>query len=153
MKYWLLKSEPSEYSIDDLKRDKITNWHGVRNYQARNFLKEMKKGEKILFYHSVNEPVGVAGLAEVEKIAYPDPSQFDKKSGYYDDKSRKDMPRWFSPDIKLVSKFKNIITLAELKKDSRLKGMLLFQKGSRLSVQPVGEAEFKIILKIANGKE
>ena len=152
MRYWLVKTEASVYSIDDLKKDKKTPWHGVRNYQARNFLRDMQIGDRALFYHSVENPVGVAGLAEVVKTAYADPSQFDKRSEYFDEKSPQDKPRWLCPDLKFVGKFKDIIGIADLKKVKELKDMHLFKKGSRLSVQPVSEKEFNAIINIAGGK-
>ena len=104
MNYWLLKSEPTAYSIDDLKRDKKTSWGGVRNYQARNFMKEMKVGDMCLFYHSSTEPIGVFGVAKVTKTAYADPSQFNKRDSHYDPKASKEKPIWFCPDISFVKK-------------------------------------------------
>ena len=149
MAYWLVKTEADTYSVDDLKKDKITVWEGVRNYQARNFLCSMKKGDLVLIYHSVSEPVGIAGLAEVVKEAYPDPSQFERKSRYYEEKSSRDNPRWFSPDLQFVKKFKQIIALSEIRKQGQLKDMLLLKKGSRLSVQPVEPKDFRYIVAMA----
>lgn len=151
MKYWLVKSEPSVFSIDDLKKIKVTAWDGVRNYQARNFLKAMKRGDLLLIYHSNEQPVGVAGMAEIVKEAYPDPSQFDKKSEYYDAAATKENPRWVCPDVKFVEKFKRIVTLQELRSDPKLSGLMLLKKGSRLSVIPVAPDEFRRIVKLANG--
>lgn len=151
MKHWLIKSEPSVFSIDDLKKNKLTAWDGVRNYQARNFLKSMKKGDLLLIYHSNEQPVGVAGMAEIAKEAYPDPSQFDKKSDYYDAASTEENPRWECPDVKFVEKFKRIVTLQELRSDPKLSGLMLLKKGSRLSVTPVAPDEFRRIVKLANG--
>ncbi len=145
--YWLLKSEPEVYSIDDLKKDKKACWEGVRNYQARNFIKSMKKGDLGFFYHSNANPSGIAGIIKICKEAYPDYFAFDKKSKYYDEKSSPDNPRWFMPDVCFVKKFKNIIPLNLLKEDKNLKGMELFKKGSRLSIQPVSEKHFKYICK------
>lgn len=151
MKYWLVKSEPSVFSIDDLKKIKVTAWDGVRNYQARNFLKAMKRGDLLLIYHSNEQPVGVAGMAEIVKEAYPDPSQFDKKSEYYDASATEENPRWVCPDVKFVEKFKRIVTLQELRSDPKLSGLMLLKKGSRLSVIPVAPDEFRRIVKLANG--
>lgn len=149
MAKWLVKSEPGNYSIDDMKRDRVTYWDGVRNYQARNFLKEMKKGDELLFYHSVVDPIGIHGLCKVKNTAAPDPTQFEKKSQYYDPKATKENPRWFCPDVQFVKKFKNPLTLSELREVKGLEKMELLRKGSRLSVQPVSEKEYKIILKLA----
>ena len=148
MNYWLMKSEPDVFSIEDLsQRPKKTEpWDGVRNYQARNFMKEMKKGDLILFYHSNAKPIGIAGIAEVSKSAYPDHTSWDKKSKYYDPKSTKENPRWFMVDVKFKQKFDHIITLDELKEQKPLKEMRLLAKGNRLSVMPVQEKEFKHIL-------
>lgn len=148
--YWLLKSEPSSYSIDDLKRDKVTAWDGVRNYQARNFIRdEMQVGDKVLFYHSVTQPIGVAGVGEVVSDPYPDPTQFDKKSKYYDPKATKERPRWFLVDIKYKGKFEDIVTLEELRSLKTFSDMLVTQQGTRLSVQPVKKKHFDAILKRA----
>lgn len=151
MKHWLVKTESSVFSIDDLKKVKITLWDGVRNYQARNFLKSMKKGDLVLIYHSNDQPVGVAGMAEVHKESYPDPTQFDKKSEFYDATSSKENPRWECPDLKYVDKFKRIVTLQELRNDPKLKNLILLKRGSRLSVTPVAADEFRRIVKLANG--
>ena len=149
MAYWLAKSEPDVYSIDDLKKDKVAEWDGVRNYQARNFLKEMEVGDEVLFYHSNAKPSGVAGVAKVAKKAYPDPTQFDKKSKYFDPKASKENPRWFCPDVKFVKKFKDVVSLDDLREQKSLNEMLVLKKGSRLSVQPVTKKEFETVLKIA----
>lgn len=145
----MVKSESSVYSLDNLKSDKVTAWNGVRNYQARNYLKEMEVGDEVFFYHSVDEPVGIVGVAKVAKKAYPDPSQFDKNSEFFEAKCSKEEPRWFCPDLKFVKKFKKTIALADLKKQKGLQAMQLLQKGSRLSVQPVSSEERGIILKLA----
>jgi len=150
-KYWLMKSEPGEFSIDDLKDEpnKTAHWDGVRNYQARNFMRDhMQVGDKVLFYHSVTDP-SVAGVATVAKAGYPDHTAWNKKSKYYDAKSPKDNPRWFMVDIKFDRKFKRALTLAELREVKGLESMVLLKKGSRLSVQPVTADEFKIILDLA----
>lgn len=149
MNYWLVKTEPSVYSIDDLQRDKTTPWDAIRNYQARNFLKEMKKGDLVLIYHSNAKPPGVAGVATVTKEAYPDALQFDKKSDYYDPKATKDQPRWFNPDLKFSQKFPELLPLDLLREQSALKDMTLLQKGSRLSVHKLKKSEFTHITKLA----
>ena len=150
MRYWLMKSEPDVFSIDDLKKmpNKTEHWDGVRNYQARNFMRdEMKKGDMILFYHSNCTPPGIAGIAKVAKEAYPDHTAFDKKSKYFDEKSNPENPRWMMVDVKFVKKFKNIISLNELKEIPELKDMLILRKGNRLSITPVSEKEFQFIEK------
>ncbi|MCO6431904.1 MAG: EVE domain-containing protein [Deltaproteobacteria bacterium] len=149
MAKWLVKTEASLYSVDQLAADGVTQWDGVRNYQARNFLRQMKRGEKVLIYHSVDKPTGIVGIAEVAKTAYPDRLQFERSSGYYDEKSSAESPRWFAPDIKLLKRFNKIIDLKEIRRDVRLKNMWLLRPGSRLSVQPVQESEFSAILEIA----
>ncbi|MDD0853214.1 EVE domain-containing protein [Halobacteriovorax sp. GB3] len=148
MNYWLMKSEPDTFSIDDLKqRPKSTeHWDGVRNYQARNFMRdEMKKGDLVLFYHSSCKVPGVAGIAKIVKEAYPDHTAFDKNSNYYDPKSSEENPRWFMVDVKFEKKFKKVVTLKELKTFEELKEMKLLQKGSRLSIMPVTKEEFDFI--------
>ncbi len=149
MNYWLVKSEPYVFSIEDLARDKVTHWDGVRNYQARNFLREMKKGDAVLYYHSNEDPIGVAGVATVYREAYADPSQFDKKNKYYDEKATKEKPRWFCPDLKFKKAFKAVVPLSKLRETKGLEDMLLLRKGSRLSVQPVVKKHFDKILKMA----
>lgn len=149
MKYWLMKSEPDVFSIDDLKNKKKSGWDGVRNYQARNFMRdEMKIGDLVLFYHSSCEIPGVAGLACVSKESHPDPTQFDSKSDYYDPKATKDNPRWFMVEVEFVEKFDDVITLSEIKERKELANMPLVQKGSRLSINPVTEKEFKTIVQM-----
>ncbi len=144
--YWLLKSEPSVYSIDDLKADKTTYWEGVRNYQARNFLRDsLKKGDQVFFYHSNAEPPGIAGIAEVVKEGYPDPEAFNKKSKYFDAKSKKEKPSWYVVDIKFNKKFDKVIPLDSLRGKKGLEKMPLLQRGQRLSVQPVSESQWKTI--------
>ncbi len=146
MAFWLVKSESNKYGIDDLKRDGYTFWGGVRNYQARNFLRSMRKGELVLYYHSVVEPVGIVGIARVKKEAYPDPTQFDKKSEYFEPAASKEEPRWFCPDLEFVEKFSEIIPLREIRGMKNLEGMVLLQKMSRLSVQPVSDKHFNILV-------
>jgi predicted RNA-binding protein with PUA-like domain len=152
MKYWLLKTEPTSYSVDDLanEKNKTTCWDGVRNYQARNFIRDqMNLGDHALLYHSSTDPPGVVGICEVVKESYPDPSAFDSKSKYFDEQSQRDAPRWFAVDVKLKSKFKRLIPLDELRKLDALRGMVLLTKGSRLSVQPVTKGQFETIAKLA----
>lgn len=151
-KYWLLKSEPNAFSIDDLaaEKNKTTCWDGVRNYQARNFMRDdMKIGDKVLFYHSNAKPPGVVGTAKIVKESYPDFTAFDKKNKHFDPKSKQEAPTWFMVDIKLEKKFKRLIPLDELKSVKALDGMVLLQKGSRLSVQPVSKKHFDLIVKLA----
>ena len=148
-KYWLMKSEPEVYSIDHLSKDTTTWWEGVRNYQARNFMmKDMAVGDEVLFYHSNAEPPGIAGLAKVSSKAQPDPTQFDKKSEYFDPKATLKNPRWLCVEVQFVKKFKNLVSLSEVKKTQALDKMLLIQKGSRLSIQPVTATEFELIKKM-----
>lgn len=148
-KYWLMKSEPDTYSIDQLQKDKTTWWEGVRNYQARNYMmKEMNVGDEVLFYHSSCEIPGVAGLATISKEAEPDQLQFDKKSDYYDPKATKEKPIWFCTQVKFVKLAKNYVSLEQIRKDKKLKDMMVIQKGSRLSIQPVAQADFEHILKL-----
>ncbi len=148
-RYWLMKTEPDVFSIDDLKKDNETLWSGVRNYQARNFMmNDMKLGDQVLFYHSNAEPPGVAGLAVVSKLAEPDPTSFDKKSEYYDPKTSKEKPRWFCVRVKFVEKFKNLVTLESIKNDPMLREMLVIKRGQRLSIQPVSKKDFDYITKL-----
>ena len=147
MNYWLMKSEPDTFSIDDLKRKKREAWDGVRNYQARNFMRDgMRVGDGVLFYHSNCAAPGIAGVAAVASDAYPDPSQFDPKSKYFDPGSSRDNPRWMLVDVKFVKKLKRTITLDELKNHPALAEMTLLRKGNRLSVMPVDAAEWQYIL-------
>lgn len=149
MKYWLMKSEPDVYSIDQLKKDKTTWWEGVRNYQARNFMmKDMQVGDEVLFYHSNAEPPGVAGLAKVSKLAAPDKQQFDKKSDYFDKKASLEKPIWFCVEVEFVKKFPELVCLGDLRESDKLKDMLVLQKGSRLSVQPVDKKHFDLVKKM-----
>jgi predicted RNA-binding protein with PUA-like domain len=144
-KYWLMKTEPDVFSIQDLKKNKTTLWEGVRNYQARNFMVSMEVGDDVLFYHSSCEVPGVAGLAVVSKKAVPDPLQFDKKSEYYDPKATKEKPIWHCVEVKFVTEFNDIVSLEQIKKDKKLATMLVIKKGQRLSIQPVIESEFEHI--------
>lgn len=149
-RFWLLKSEPSTFSIDDLRQspNRTTCWDGVRNYQARNFLRTMAAGDHVLFYHSNADPPAVVGIAKVVKTAYPDPTQFDKENKHYDPASKPSQPRWDLVDIAYVRRFRRPLTLDELRKEAKLKGMILLQKGSRLSVQPVSPLEWDHIMKL-----
>ena len=150
MNYWLFKSEPEVYSIDDLKRDKKTLWEGVRNYQARNFLRDTcKPNDLVLFYHSNAEPPGLAGIAKIQRVQVPDPSQFDKKSEYYDPKSKKEAPTWICVEVAFERKFKELVSLETLRKTPTLQKLLVLQRGQRLSIQPVTSEDFSEILKIA----
>ena len=136
--YWLMKSEPLTYSIDRLKEEKKTLWDGVRNYQARNFMmNDMKVGDLVLFYHSNANPPGVVGVATINGTAVPDPSQFDKKSQYFDPKSKREKPRWFCVEVGFKRKFKNFVSLHDLRLRKELEDMLLLKKGQRLSIQPL----------------
>lgn len=149
MRYWLMKSEPDVYSIDDLARDRTTHWNGVRNYQARNFMRDqMQIGDRVLYYHSNCEEPGIVGIAEVSKLAYPDQSQFDKTSKYFDEKSTADNPRWLNVDIRFVKKIRPV-TLAAMREHKPLGGMLILQRGNRLSITPVDPKEWKAIMALA----
>ncbi len=150
MKYWLMKSEPGEFSIDDLARVGREPWTGVRNYQARNFMRDgMRPGDGVLFYHSNCAVPGVVGLAEVASTAYPDPTQFDPRSDYYDPKSDPDDPRWLLVDVAFKRKLARTISLDELRADAeRLGDFPLIRRGNRLSVLPVTAAQFKHILSL-----
>jgi len=151
-KYWLVKTEPESFSIDDLARSpkQTTCWDGVRNYQARNFMRdEMKIGDRVLIYHSNADPPAVAGVGVVVREAYPDPSSWNAKSKYFDEKSTSDSPRWFMVDIQFERKFAKPLSLDSLRDVPALKKMELLRRGSRLSVQPVRAEEFEAILKLA----
>lgn len=149
-KYWLFKSEPDVYSIDDLIRDGSTYWEGVRNYQARNFMRDQcKVGDLILYYHSNAKPPGVVGVARVSGEAYPDPHQFEEDSKYYDPKSTQDNPRWLVVDVEPVTKFDDMVPLDRLKAEEALDGMLVIRKGQRLSIQPVEPHHFEHVCEMA----
>jgi len=150
MAYWLMKSEPSVFGIDHLKArpNKTAPWDGVRNYQARNFMRdEMKVGDGVLFYHSSCPAPGIAGIAEVASAAYTDKSQFDRKSDYYDPKSKKDDPRWVNVDVRALRKTR-LISLNEMKNQKPLAKMVTLRPGNRLSITPVTESEWKFIAKL-----
>jgi predicted RNA-binding protein with PUA-like domain len=144
--YWLMKTEPDAFSIDDLERLGTAPWDGVRNYQARNNLLAMKVGERAFFYHSSTDPIGIVGICEIAREAYPDHFAWDPASKYYDVRSTPEKPMWFMPDVRFVEKFPRMVTLAELRRTPGLEGMALVQRGQRLSVQPVREEEWRIIL-------
>ena len=154
MRYWLMKSEPSVFSIDDLARapKQTTSWDGVRNYQARNLLREAAVGDGVIFYHSSADPPAAVGTATIARAAYPDPTQFDPKSDHYDPAAKKDDPRWFVVDVRFGQKFPRAVTLAELRAKPELADMVLLRKGSRLSVQPVSAAEWKVVCKMGGAK-
>jgi len=149
-RYWLMKSEPTAFSFDDLIRSKraTNHWDGVRNYQARNYMREMQVGEKVLFYHSNCDPPGVVGLAEVVREAYPDHIQFDPKNIHYDPKATREKPVWDMVDLRALKAFRSPITLEVLRKTKGLEKMVLLRRGSRLSVQPVTPKEWEIIVKL-----
>lgn len=149
-KYWLMKSEPSVYSIDDLQREGQTCWEGIRNYQARNFMRDdMAVGDGVLFYHSNADPPGVAGLAKVSRQAYPDHFAFDPSSKYHDPKSTEDDPTWLMVDVAFEAKFPVLVDLATLKAEPALEGMLVTRRGQRLSIQPVEKAHFDAVKRLA----
>lgn len=149
MNYWLMKSEPDVYSIEDLKRDRETVWDGVRNYQARNFLRSMQPGDRVFFYHSNATPPGIAGLMQVSKPNVVDPTQFDAKSKYYDPKSTQENPRWQTVMVEFVEVFPELIPLETLRQKFSPDDLWVVRQGNRLSVMPVPEAIAQQILKLA----
>jgi predicted RNA-binding protein with PUA-like domain len=151
MNYWLVKSEPSSFSWDDLWRapKRTTSWEGVRNYAARNFLRAMKRGDRVFYYHSNAEPNAIVGIAEVSREAYPDESQFDRKGEMHDPKSTREAPTWSTVDLKAVRAFPRPVTLAELRGVPGLEKMELLRKGSRLSVSPVTADEWRVVTGLA----
>jgi predicted RNA-binding protein with PUA-like domain len=152
MNYWLFKSEPSCYSIDDLQRDGVEHWDGIRNYQARNMLRDdVRLGDKVLFYHSSCAEPAVVGVAEVVREGYPDHTAFDPRSEHPDLKSDPDKPRWYMVDVKFVKKFSNPVTLQKMREISELSGMRLLHRGNRLSLFPVEKAHFELVLSLAKG--
>jgi predicted RNA-binding protein with PUA-like domain len=149
-RHWLVKTDPESYSIADLARDGTTSWTGVRNFQARNTLRdEMSVGDPVLFYHSSAEPTAITGLAEVASVAYPDESAFDKSDDHYDSKSKRDTPTWFAVDLRHVKTWREPITREQLAAEPALRKMALLRRGSRLSVQPVTVEEFAAVLRLA----
>lgn len=152
-RHWLMKSEPDDFSIDDLARVGVEPWTGVRNYQARNFMRAMRPGDDVFFYHSNADVPGIYGLAEIATGAYPDPSQFDATSKYHDPKSRPEEPRWDLVDVRYVRHLRAPVTLATLRGHAdALEGLELIRRGSRLSVIPVSAAHWKTILKLEDRK-
>ena len=153
MNYWLMKSEPSVFGIDDLARarNSTASWDGVRNFQARNYLREMKKGDLAFFYHSSCDVPGIAGVAAIQREAYPDATAFDSKHEHYDADSDPDEPRWYMVDVKLVRKFERVITLEELRQHAtgKLKDMIVLKRGNRLSITPVTKSEWSFIESLA----
>lgn len=148
MRYWLLKSEPSAYSIDDMARDGTTAWTGVRNYQARNFMRDqMRVGDRAFFYHSNCEEPGIVGVIEVASPAYPDETQFDRKSRYYDPAATRDNPRWVNVDVKFIRRTP-LVSLEELRRHRPLAKMRILQRGNRLSITPVDPEEWNFIVKL-----
>ncbi len=146
MNYWLIKSEPDAFSIDDMEKARTEPWDGIRNYQARNFMRDgMQIGDRVLFYHSNTKPPGVVGIVEVASKAYPDHTAWDENSKYYDPKSPEESPRWLMVDFSFIEKFDAIIPLDTLKKEEQLEGMLTLRKGNRLSITPVEKAHFEYI--------
>ena len=151
MQYWLMKSEPDEFSIDDLAKAKnrTTPWFGVRNYQARNYMRDaMHVGDRALFYHSSCPEPGIAGIVEVSRLAYADKTQFDPKSPYYDPKATSDAPRWVHVEVALVKKTR-LVPLGEMRETRGLEDMVTLRRGNRLSITPVTPAEWKIVEKLA----
>lgn len=144
-KYWLMKSEPESYSIDALEKDKKTPWSGVRNFQARNYMREMNPGDGVLFYHSSCKVPGVYGIAKVASAPYPDPTQYDSASHYYEPKATKEKSMWDVVDVAFVKKLKEPVTLSDMREEAKLRAMIVLQQGSRLSVTPVASEHFKYI--------
>lgn len=151
-KLWLMKSEPDVYSIDELAKKKRGTWEGVRNYQARNFMREMAEGDLFLFHHSNAKPSGIVGIGSIVRTAYVDPFQFDPKSPYYDPKSPKTDPRWSAVDVGFVERFAGVVSLETMKADPALEGMRILARGSRLSVTPVESIHFARVIELAKGK-
>jgi predicted RNA-binding protein with PUA-like domain len=150
MRYWLMKSEPDEFGIDDLAkaRGRTSSWFGVRNYQARNFMRQMQLGDRAFFYHSSCPQPGIAGIVEVAKLAHPDGTQFDPGSPYYDAKATRDNPRWFNVDVRFVAKTR-LVGLPELRAQRALAGMVILRRGNRLSITPVAAGEWQAVVKLA----
>ncbi len=150
-RHWLLKTEPSSFSMDDLWKapKRTTSWDGVRNYQARNMLRDdMQPGDLVFIYHSSTDPTGISGIAEVVRGGYPDETAFDRQDSHYDPKSNRESPSWYVVDVKALEKFPKVITLERLRGTKGLERMVLLKKGSRLSVQPVSAAEWEVIRKL-----
>jgi predicted RNA-binding protein with PUA-like domain len=151
-RHWLMKCEPEAYTIEQLARDKTTSWEGVRNFQARNFLKQMHAGDLALFYASNANPSGAAGVVEIAREAYPDPVQFQKGHEYYEPKAKPEKPYWHTVDVRYVEAFPRVIALETLKRTPGLKQMMVVQPGRRPSVQPVTAEEFAIVTKLGREK-
>ena len=149
MNIWLMKSEPDEFSIDDLQKRKKEPWTGVRNYQARNYMKAEKLNDVVLFYHSNCAEPGIVGIARVSKVAFTDATQFDSKSDYYDAKSDQQNPRWSCIEVSFVEKFKQVVTLPQLRENKKLRNLLILRPGNRLSVTPVEMSDYLEIKKLA----
>jgi predicted RNA-binding protein with PUA-like domain len=152
-RYWLMKCEPEAYTIEQLARDRTTSWEGVRNFQARNFLKQMKAGDLALFYASNANPSGAAGVAEIAREAYPDPVQFQKGHDYYEPKARPEKPYWYTVDVRYVETFPRVVALEVLKRAPGLNKMMVVQPGRRPSVQPVTAEEFEIVTTLGRGTD
>lgn len=149
-RYWLMKCEPSAYTIEDLERDGRTSWEGVRNYQARNFMRDdMRVGDRVLVHHSSTDEPGIAGTATVAREGYPDPLSWDPDSEYFDPKSSPEAPRWVMVDVAFESRFPRVLTFADLRAVPALKDMLLLKRGQRLSIMPCTPREFEAVLKLA----
>ena len=153
MRYWLIKSEPSAYGIDDMARDGNTSWTGVRNYQARNFMRDdMRVGDRAFFYHSACDAPGIAGIVEISRPAHADPTQFDRKSEYFDPASTREEPRWVNVDVKFIKKTR-LVPLDELRRHKALAAMYVLRRGNRLSITPVDPVEWAYIMKLVKGNE
>ena len=155
LRHWLLKTEPTSFSFDDLWKapGRTTGWDGVRNFQARNTMRDdMQPGDLVFIYHSSTDPTGIAGIAQVVRGGYPDPTAFDPKDSHFDPKSKKDSPSWYMVDVKALAKWPRIFTLEKLRTVPGLEKMVLLQKGSRLSVQPVREEEWNVITRLATSE-
>lgn len=148
-KYWLLKNEEADYSIDDFRKDKKTLWDGVRNYQARNFIREMKSDDSFIYYHSNGNPSGAAGVGKIISEPYPDPTQFQKKNKYYESRATREKPVWTTVDVQFVEKFKNLVPLEGIKNNKTLKGIVVAKKGNRLSVSPITKQHFDEIARMS----
>ena len=151
--YWLMKCEPSAYTIDALVRDGETSWEGVRNFQARNFMKEMRTGDGVLFYASNASPSGVTGVAEVSREAYPDHRQFERGHEYHDPTSRPEKPKWYMVNVRFVERFPGVVSLETLKATQTLKQMMVVQPGRRPSVQPVTRQEFEVVVRMGRDQK
>lgn len=151
-RYWLLKCEPSAYSIEDLERDGRAGWEGVRNYQARNSMRDdMKPGDEAIFYASNADPAGASGVARIARGGYPDPFQFDQAHEYYDPGSDPEDPRWYTVDVEFVERFPEVVAISRLREEPALAGMMILRKGNRLSVTPLTAAEFRTIRRLGRG--